>query len=216
MNHPQTVIARIVAAFEAVEYPGDRFLQGSYEGEEPYNEIGPFVGKTNWREISSEFLDARASALSFFSEAGFRFFLPAYLAADLKEELQSADPLFHLIQGFSEGKSEIPAHNRTFIRRFGGHILVNPRRYGGMTFFDLARFRLSVFAREEAGAIAAYLKCRRDRAESKLEKAQIEAALEAFWLERARSAPRQKDLQEHLREEAEFLEAILADQSAHS
>ncbi len=31
--------------------------------------------------------------------------------------------------------------------------MLNPRRYGAMTFADWARYRLSVFAREEAQAI---------------------------------------------------------------
>lgn len=46
-------------------------------------------------------LDAHYSALSFFSEAAFRFFFPAYLIADLRGELRTADPLFHLTGGFS-------------------------------------------------------------------------------------------------------------------
>jgi hypothetical protein len=36
-------------------------------------------------------LDAGYNALSFFSECGFRYFLPAYLIVDLDERLQTAD-----------------------------------------------------------------------------------------------------------------------------
>ena len=51
---------------------------------------------------------------------------------------------------------------RTFTRRSGRTQFVNPRRFGAMTFCDYARFRLSVFTREEAGAIVAYLEFKRD------------------------------------------------------
>ena len=46
-------------------------------------------------------LDAGYDALSFFSEGGFRYFLPANLIADLGKQLQTADPVFHLMNGFS-------------------------------------------------------------------------------------------------------------------
>jgi hypothetical protein len=46
-------------------------------------------------------LDGHANALGYFSEAGFRFFLPAYLIADLHGQLNTADPLFHMTHGFS-------------------------------------------------------------------------------------------------------------------
>src|SRR6202011_989048 len=96
------------------------------------------------------------SALSFFSEGAFRFFLPAFLIADLRNELMNAEPLFHLT-GFSVYAVQMPANSRVFTRKGGGSTLMNPRRYGAMTFADYARYRLSVFTREEARAIVAYL-----------------------------------------------------------
>ena len=101
------------AAFAGNAFPGARFLQGSFEGCEPYDEVGPFEKLEDWRGIEARFLDGHASALSFFSEAGFRYFLPAYLISDLHGQLYTADPLFHLTHGFSDWTTEVPAGDRT-------------------------------------------------------------------------------------------------------
>ena len=43
----EEVIEQIREAFAATPYPGDAFLQGSFEGSEPFDEVRPFVGKTD-------------------------------------------------------------------------------------------------------------------------------------------------------------------------
>src|SRR6267154_614984 len=86
----EAVINQILTAFGDSEYPGDNFLCGSVDGCEPYAETSAFKGKIEWRTLDSGMLDAHSSALSFFSEAAFRFFLPAYLIADLRGELLTA------------------------------------------------------------------------------------------------------------------------------
>ncbi len=83
MAEKSEIILQITAAFGGNPYPGDPFLQGSQEGCEPVEEGGSFVGGQSWQTLEASFLDAQAGALSFFSEAGFRFYLPAYLIADL-------------------------------------------------------------------------------------------------------------------------------------
>lgn len=211
MSDRDAVIQRIFTAFEKTQYPGDPFLLGSREGCEPFDEVGPFTGKTDWRGIEVDFLDAHAGALSFFSEGAFRFFMPAYLVADLRGLLQTADPLFHLTHGFSDFSVKVPTKTREFVIRSGKSRLVNPRRYGAMTTFDYARFRLSVFTREEAGAIVSYLASVRDRDEDGLSRPAIDAALNAFWLERAQAAPQAEHLHQHLRDEEEYLDAIRQD-----
>jgi hypothetical protein len=150
MNRQDEVIEHILSAFGDNEYPGDQYLQGSVEGCEPFEEVGPFQGRVDWQSIEPEFLDDRADALSFFSQAGLRFFLPAFLIADVQGLLMRADPLFHLTGGFSEGMVEAPVKERVFNIKFGKSRFVNPRRYGAMTFYDYALYRLSVFTREEA------------------------------------------------------------------
>lgn len=207
------VIEKIRAAFGDNDYPGDRYLQGSFEGCEPFEEVGPFQGRVDWQGIDADFLDAHGAALSFFSEAGFRFFLPAYLIADVQGRLQYAEPLFHLTHGFSGGEVEAPTKVRTFRIKFGKSQLVNPRRYGAMTSYDYARYRLSVFTREEARAIVAYLQFKRQADPWGQE--QIDAALNGFWLERAKSAPETASLKQYLEEQAEYLAAIMEGKGEH-
>ncbi|MCL4500895.1 MAG: hypothetical protein M1438_03440 [Deltaproteobacteria bacterium] len=208
MSDKETIIEQIRQTFGGNEYPGDGYLQGSREGCEPFEEVGPFEGRRNWQEIEPEFLDGHYTALSFFSEAGFWFFLPAYLIADLHGQLLTADPVFHLTHGFYDLTVESSVNERIFLLKTGKSKLLNPRRYGAMTFNDYARYRLSVFTREEAAAIVAFLEFKRECAEMDFEKDQINAALKAFWLERAQTAPTAGDLQQHLKDEADYLAAL--------
>lgn len=195
MTHPNDAIRAVESAFGANRYPGDRWLLGSTEGEEPYEEVLPFQGRTDWRAIEPAFLDMHAGALSFFSEAAFRFFLPAYLIADLDDALRHADPVFHLTHGLFDLEVRIPLGGREVVRAIGRSALVNPLRYGAMTFFDYHRYRLSVFTREESAAVVAYLEAVREREEDR--RGQIAAALDAYWRERARRAPVAADLVRH-------------------
>lgn len=211
MSDKEVVIATICKAFERTEYPGDAFLLGSSEGCEPLEEVGPFRGRQDWRGIEPDFLDAHGGALCFFSEGGFRYFLPAYLVADLRGQLRMADPLFHLTHGFSDITVEAPTKTGVFIIRSGKSAFVNPLRYGALTFHDSARFRLRVFTREEAAAIVAYLTYKRDHDPDSLGREPIDAALTGFWLERAEAAPPAEALRRHIREQEEYLAAIRAD-----
>jgi hypothetical protein len=204
-----TVINLIRNAFSANAYPGDHFLQGSFDGCEPAEDVGAFVGKTDWSVLDSAMLDARYCALSFFSEAGFRFFLPAYLIADLREELQTADPLFHLWHGFATVSAEIDAGDQKVLRTTGGANLLNPNRYGAMTWLDHARHRMSIFAREEAQAIVSYLQYKSEQDKIGFDKPKIDAALAGFWLDRAKTAPTLRELASHLEREEKFTTQIL-------
>ncbi len=49
MESKEAVINAILDAFGSNEYPGDGYLQGSFEGSEPYEEIAAFMGKTGGR-----------------------------------------------------------------------------------------------------------------------------------------------------------------------
>jgi hypothetical protein len=197
------VVQAIRIAFEATPHPGDPFLQGSFDGEEPYEEIAHFKGKPDWSVLEPTFLDARYCALSFFSEGGFRFYLPAYLIADVRRQLQTADPAFHLIHGFSDHSHAEQQNGRVVVRRWGGSHLLNPRRYGAMTWYDHARYRLSVFSREEAQGIVTYLRWRQapEQVMGEEEATSIEAALRKFWLERARTAATAADLRRRVAED---------------
>src|SRR5690242_5035245 len=211
--HKEEVIERIREAFSATPYPGDPFLQGSFDGSEPFEEVGAFAGKSDWRTLDSKMLDARYCALDFFSEGGFRFFLPAYLVADLCQELLTAEPLFHLWHGFATVSADVAVGSRTFRRISGGNRLINPRRYGAITWSDYARHRLSTFVREEAQAIVAYLAYNREHSATDLDKSRIDAALKEFWSDRAENAPTHKEVEAHQQEEAEFYAALQGDVS---
>jgi hypothetical protein len=115
--------------------------------------------------------------------------------ADLRDELMTADPLLGLIHGFSAMAVDLPGDG--VAHRSGGPGLLGPRRYGAITWEDASRHRLSVFCREEAAAVADYLRWRRDRDEIGLDVPRVDAALDAFWSARARSAPTRADLDAH-------------------
>jgi hypothetical protein len=201
-------IAAIERGFARTPHPGAAFLQGSFEGCEPAETVEPFRSIADWRLVPVPTLDGQYTALSFLSEGGFRFFLPAWMVADLRGLLATADPLFHLTAGFTTTTVTVPMGGETFERGIGGRVLVNPRRYGAMTSEDAARHRLSVFCREEARAIVAYLACRRERDDSDLTREAVDAALGAFWRDRAAAAPTADELEAHVEAERAFGEAI--------
>lgn len=202
------LIARIEEAFATTPRPPDPFLAGSRDGCEPEEAVAPFHGR-DWRMLDAGTLDGNYTALSFFSEGGLRYFLPAFLIADIRGELQTADPSFHLTHGFSTDETTIQAGGRTWTRRLGGDTLLNPRRYGATSWRDHARFRLAVFSREEAAAIVEYLRWRAGCDPSA--SAAIEHALEGFWLDRATRAPTTRELELHVEEEGAFVQALSGD-----
>jgi hypothetical protein len=208
MQTTQRVIEHIRQAFRDTERPGDAFLQGSHEGCEPGESVAPFIGVTDWSQLNPTVLDASYTALSFLSEGGFRYFLPAYLIADLQDRLQTADPVFHLTNGFSDRVVMLPAGPRVYEKTIGKSAFVNPQRYGAMTWHDHAHYQLSVFTREEAGAILAYLEYKRDADPHGLNAEEINAALDSFWRDRAANGPTRQTVRQHLKEEAEYLKDL--------
>jgi hypothetical protein len=209
VRDPDAVIEIIRAAFDPDDHPGDRWLQGSFEGCEPYDEIGAFNGRHDWRTLDAAFLDQHYTALSFFSEAGLRYYIPAYIVADICNELQTADPVFHLTHGFVDFSTTMEVGGRTFTRWSGRTRLINPLRYGALTFLDYARQRLSVFCREEAAAILAYLEFAHEAPRYEYSHEAIERAIADFWKARAADAPDRDSLRRHNAEERAFGDAIL-------
>lgn len=177
----------ICTAFEDAVYPGDHRLRGSDEGVEPYLLENAFRGKRNWRALDPAFIDQApdgfASALSFFSNEAFRFYLPAYLIADIDSVLAHQSPVFHLTRGIDESSRAE---------------LINPRRYGNRTWFEHARDRFALFSNRESTAIVEYLRHRgamavsnhipdawRTRNAGFRARRSIFQALEFYWLARA-------------------------------
>ncbi|MBT8166296.1 MAG: hypothetical protein KJN73_07040 [Acidimicrobiia bacterium] len=203
----ELLIQLIRDGFSRTGHPGDGFLQGSREGDDAFKAVQPFRGTTDWSEVDPAVLDEHSDALSFLSEGGFRFFLPAYLIADVNDELNTADVVFHLAGGFHNAVVRVPIGDQVVEKQAGRAAFVNSRRYGAMTFEDYARFRLSVFTREEARAIVAYLEHRRSLPDA-VDRDHIDAALDLFWRERAEEAPNHDQLEEHVEAEEQFLRDV--------
>ena len=170
MPNPEAVKLQIHKAFANVEFPGDWCLRGSNEGEEPFLLEQDFKGKTNWQSLDPAFIDRAdgyGSALSFFSDEAFRFYLPAYPIADIDGKLDRHDPVSHVTHGLTDdGRGE----------------RVNPRRYGERTWFDEKGHRFTVFDREQVRAIVSYLELKCETDEFLCEA--IDQALANYWSRR--------------------------------
>jgi hypothetical protein len=171
VHDPATLKAQIQNAFAEVQYPGDWRLRGSNEGDEPFLLEQEFKGKSDWRALEAAFIDQApsgfGSALSFFSDEAFRFYLPAYLIASIDDWLQQSDPVFPLCHGLDDASR---------------YKKVNPRRYGERTWYDAAIYKFSMFTLGEAAAIVAFLRFVRDRDEFDAE--MIDQALSNYWADR--------------------------------
>lgn len=164
------MIERVKAAFADVTYPGDDALTDSTYGEEPAALVDEFTGKDDWAALDPDFLDQApdgwSSALSFFSGPALRFYLPAYLIADLRGELMRADPSFRLSWGVT------PAGDAKKIAK----------QWGGGTIGERAREDFAPFTPEQVAVIVDYLWWKLE--ESPAPDPTIEAALQGYWLER--------------------------------
>jgi hypothetical protein len=172
-NERDRLEADIRAAFEATPPPTPDRLRGSSEGEEPFLLEAEFRHVPDWRETESAFIDRApdgfGSALSFFSSEAFRYYLPAYLIADLRGELQQANPLFHLWHGLVDEDRNTP---------------VNRRRYGSWAWFEAVSERFRSFTPPEAAAIVAYMRYKAQHDELGVDRPMIEQALRNYWLAR--------------------------------
>jgi hypothetical protein len=171
MRDANALKARIREAFGSVEAPPAGCLSNSREGDEPALLEAEFRGKTDWRILDAAFLDQApdgfGTALSFFSDEAFHFYLPAYLIADLDRALQQANPVFALTHGLDARSRDEQ---------------INRRRYGERTWLDHARCKFAMFNAAERGAIAAYLAYwLEDDDITAFEKQSIREAPESYW-----------------------------------
>ena len=171
------LIAKIEHAFAGVKYPGDEDLTDSTYGEEPAALAEEFRGKTDWRQLDAEFLDQApdgwGSALSFFSANALRFYLPAYMIADIRGTLECSDPAVRLCLSLA------PLGEKQKIAKI----------WGGGTMGERARAEFANYDAKQVSAIVAYLWWKLEAGSWKLEALGgydplIEQALENYWLER--------------------------------
>jgi len=168
------IASLIRQAFADTPYPGDHALVRS-AGDEPAEVEALFRGRDDWRILSASFVDragaASPSALSFFSPEAFRFYLPAYLMADLAGQLAYTDPLFYLYFGLDEAT------------RGQG---VNVPGEGLRTWWDVQQKHFAGFTPHESSAIVAYLHWKLEGgALADFEKRSVAEALRNYWLGRA-------------------------------
>ena len=159
-------------SFRDVEPPSRWCLTDSTEGFEPAMLEQEFEDVPPWESLTAEFLDQTpggfGSALSFFSDEAFRYYLPAYMIADLDGTLGRAIPVYHLTGGLNRSAAE----------------KINPRRYGDRTWGDWAHYRFSMFSASQAKAIMEYLVYRASRCE--FDARSIDQAIGNYWAERAK------------------------------
>lgn len=172
------LIEQIRQAFADVDYPGDDDLTDSTYGEEPAALKEEFRGKTDWRVLDAAFLDQApdgwGTALSFFSDRALLFYLPAYLIADLRGELDHQDPAGRLCLAVTPQSEDQKI----------------AKRYGGGTLGEHARAGFSLFNAAQVQVIVAYLWWALDA--YGYEDLTIRQALENYWMQRAeqeRSSP---------------------------
>lgn len=108
-----------VTAFATTPYPGDNALSGSEQGGEPAEMAMELRGLT-WQTLHPDLLTQCDAALSFLTDTGFRYFLPAFLLASLLGEEfgfdTKASPVFHLTYGLDTTGRDVP--DKHHINRF--------------------------------------------------------------------------------------------------
>lgn len=172
-------------AFAATPYPGDHQLCGSDQGDEPAENALELRG-LRWQAVHPELLAHCYTALSFLSAEGFRYFLPAFLLADLLEWESNADPVFHLTHGHAEPEAEVeldPGIWEGLESLFGEKAAAVLRNVGDhhlrADWRQYALARHAGFSRVERLAIIRYLEY---RASDAYERLAIESALAGYWL----------------------------------
>jgi hypothetical protein len=118
----ELLIEIIEDAFAAAPPPAEDDLRGSDQGDEPFEvELG-FRG-VDWRHASPILLNVHDAALAFFSHTAYRYYLPAFLIADVLELLRATDPVFYLTHGLErpdadERFSAFTAEERAAVARY--------------------------------------------------------------------------------------------------
>ncbi|MBI5595623.1 MAG: hypothetical protein HY928_05975 [Elusimicrobia bacterium] len=131
----KAVAVLIRQAFAKTPAPGPHDLTDSRQGDEPFEYAVEFRGK-DWKSLGVGFLSHHSSALSFFSPAALRYFIPAFMLADLTGADWNGDPVFALTHGLSKEDEE---KDDTF------------------DWAAIARRKFDPFSPEERQAVAAYL-----------------------------------------------------------
>jgi hypothetical protein len=93
----------IHAAFAETPYPGDADICNEGFTDSTYAEYATEYRGVKWQGVHPELLGHSTDALSYFSDAAFRYYLPAALLSDLAD-YNWLQPQFHLTHGFETEK----------------------------------------------------------------------------------------------------------------
>lgn len=166
-------------AFADVLYPGDGNLVAHADyGDEYTWTKEAFRGLDDWRTLESAFLDnpldGRGNALFCFTPPAFRFYLPAYLLADLDKQLERVDPAFSLYFGLTDADQAKPTSRKTRLEA---------RHRGGLTQFDVRSQRFADFTPAQVDAVVAYLRYKlKELSLYDASRQHITQALQSYWL----------------------------------
>ncbi len=161
------LIRKIEFAFSEEKYPGDDNLVILSYGEEPELVKNHFRGHNNWKILPDAFIDFDG-ALSYLSDNAFRFYIAAFLIADLNGKLDYNDPVVRLCW---------PLTPQTELMKVA-------KIYGGETIAERAKKNFDAFSSEQTSAIVSYLNWRRVQDENNYI---IEQAIKNYWLPREKS-----------------------------
>lgn len=159
----------IRSTFTEARWPGEYNLRGSDAGSEPYEAEELFRHQRDWRKLDAAFFDESPSGygwvLLHLSSAAFRFYLPAFLIADIDERLPNDDVLFCLAYAFED---KMFKRTKTW--------------NNGLTHFQSAAQLTNEFSRNEVAAIIAFLEFKFDCKNSTcLDQRAIAESLKNYW-----------------------------------
>jgi hypothetical protein len=165
------VLEEILRAFPATRTKPFSALVNSPLGDEPAGVAQAFRDKADWTELDGDWLEQHPEALHFLSNEAICFYIPAFIAADLKGQLRSSDAVFALTHGFAHGIGDT-------------HI----RGDKSQTWGAYARERWSGLTTPQARAVVQYLEWRGGARSAPLEQETIAEALASYWRARAGTA----------------------------
>ena len=167
--------SEVIAEIESV-FPASRAVQfvpmaNSLRGDEPQLTAEAFSDKEDWTELDPHWLDEApdglASALNFLADEALCFYIPAYIVADLRGQLERSEPTFQLTHGFDNFSRDQRIWSRN-----------------SETWTDFAKARWSHLTRGQARAIVQYLEWRINK-DGREFAYPVQEALSGFWYHRA-------------------------------
>lgn len=119
----------------------------SNEGEEPELLAKEFSKKPKWNSLKPDFLDSTpdgyGTALCFFGNEAFRYYIAAFMIADINSKLNCVTPSRHLTHGLTNDTKDEK---------------INPLRFGEKTWFNACQSKFSLFNKNQISCIIEYLK----------------------------------------------------------